>query len=170
MPLPSDMFFDRDEIKELNEHTRQQAEGSFIQLTSGVTHYEAGGNPTGDVVVLVHGFSVPYFIYDPTFTFLIESGFRVLRYDLFGRGFSDRPQVPYNIELFVNQLTDLLDALRLTQPVNLIGLSLGGPITATFTVRHPGRVQKLVLIDPAGARPIQLSLMLQAAKKFPRVA
>lgn len=168
-PLQLIMFFDRDEIKELNEQTRQGAEGSFIQLTNGVTHYELGGNPNGEVVVLVHGFSVPYFIYDPTFKFLTESGFRVLRYDLFGRGLSDRPHAPYNIELFLQQLTDLLDALRFTQPVNLIGLSLGGPITSTFTVRHPERVKQLVLIDPAGARPIKLAPMLEVAKKIPLV-
>jgi pimeloyl-ACP methyl ester carboxylesterase len=150
-----------DETKELNDETRKPAGGSFIQLTNGITHYELGGNETGDVVVLVHGFSVPYFIYDPTFKFLTEAGFHVLRYDLFGRGFSDRPQRHYDIELFVQQLTDLLDALRITQPVNLIGLSLGGPIASTFTIRHPGRVNKLVLIDPAGAKAIALAPLLK---------
>src|SRR5689334_23033918 len=107
------MLFDRDEIKELNEQVRQAAEGSFIHLTGGMTHYELGGNPNRGVVVFVHGFSVPYFIYDPTFKLLTESSFRVLRYDLVGRGLSERPPAPYNIDLFVKQLTDLLDALRL---------------------------------------------------------
>jgi pimeloyl-ACP methyl ester carboxylesterase len=114
-------------------------------------------------------FSVPYFIYDPTFEFLTRSGYRVLRYDLFGRGFSDRPHARYNLDLFVQQLADLLDALRLTRPLNLVGLSMGGPITAAFTARHPERVSKLVLIDPAGARPIVLSPLLKAAK-IPLVA
>jgi len=154
----------RDEYKELNNETRKSASGSFIQLANGITHYELGGNETGKIVVLVNGFSVPYFIYDPTFKFLTEAGFHVLRYDLFGRGFSDRPRCDYNIELFVNQLADLLDALRITQPVNLIGLSLGGPITSTFTIRYPERVNKLVLIDPAGAKSIALTPMLKAAK------
>jgi pimeloyl-ACP methyl ester carboxylesterase len=112
----------------------------------------------------VHGFSVPYFIYDPTFAFLTRSGFRVLRYDLFGRGFSDRPNVDYNIDLFVNQLLDLLDELRITQPVNLIGLSMGGPITSAFTVRHPQRVNKLLLIDPAGTKALHIPSMLKLLK------
>ena len=59
--------------------------------------------------------------------------------------------------LYLRQLTDLLDALRLTRPVSLIGLSMGGPITATFTARHPERVDKLVLIDPAGVQAMFLS-------------
>jgi pimeloyl-ACP methyl ester carboxylesterase len=157
-------FSFRDEIKELNDETRKSAGGSFIQLSNGITHYELGGNESGEAVVLVHGFSVPYFIYDPTFEFLTRAGFHVLRYDLFGRGFSDRPNVDYNIDLFVNQLVNLLDALRFTRPINLIGVSMGGPIASTFTVCHPERVNKLVLIDPAGAKPISLTPLLKAAK------
>src|SRR5215211_8356132 len=122
-------FSYRDETKELNELTRKQASGSFIQLSDGFTHYELSNAEAEETVVLVHGFSVPYFIYDPTFAFLTQSGFRVLRYDLFGRGFSDRPDTRYNIDLFVKQLADLLNALRFTRPVTLIGLSTGGPIT-----------------------------------------
>jgi pimeloyl-ACP methyl ester carboxylesterase len=154
----------RAEIKELNDETRRSASGSFVQLPNGVTHYELGGNESGDVVVLIHGFSVPYFIYDPTFEFLARSGFRVLRYDLFGRGYSDRPHTRYNLDLFVQQLGNLLDTLRFIQPVHLIGLSMGGLIASAFTVRHPGQVNKLVLIDPVGARPIVLSAVLKAAK------
>lgn len=154
----------RDETKELNEETRRSAGGAFIQLSNGITHYELGGNESGEIVVLVHGFSVPYFIYNPTFEFLTQSGFRVLRYDLFGRGFSDRPHMDYDLNFFIQQLTDLLDTLRITQPVNLIGLSMGGPIASAFTVRHPGRVRKLILIDPAGAQSIALSPLLKLVK------
>ena len=156
-------FSYRDEIKELNELTRKEAAGAFIQLTDGVTHYELSNSEQNETVVLVHGFSVPYFVYDPTFEFLTTSRFRVLRYDLFGRGFSDRPDTRYNIDLFLRQLGDLLDALHLTRPVSLAGLSTGGPIAAAYTVRFPERVNKLVLIDPIGAKPLSYSWILKAA-------
>ncbi|HXF85127.1 MAG TPA: alpha/beta hydrolase [Anaerolineales bacterium] len=152
------------ETKELNDETRQEGRGSFVRLSNGITHYELGNPERENTVVLIHGFSVPYFIYDPTFDFLVQSGFRVLRYDLFGRGYSDRPRARYDIDLFVRQLEDLIEALRFTRPLSLIGLSMGGPIAATFTARHPHRVHKLVLIDPAGARPIPLSPLLNLAK------
>jgi pimeloyl-ACP methyl ester carboxylesterase len=151
----------RGETKELNDTVRQSAGGSFVSLPDGITHYEFGGNESGSVVVLVHGFSVPSFIFDPTFDFLVRSGFRVLRYDLFGRGYSDRPDVRYDINLFVRQLASLLDALRLSLPVNLVGLSMGGPITATFLTRHPERVRSLTLIDPAGARAVALPPLIR---------
>jgi pimeloyl-ACP methyl ester carboxylesterase len=114
-------------------------------------------------VVLVHGFSVPYYIWDPTFEALEEAGFRVLRFDLFGRGFSDRPFVPYDRELFDRQLGDLLDCLEISNPVNLIGLSMGGVISSTFTVRHPERVARLGLFDPAGF-PLGYSMVFKLMK------
>lgn len=156
-------FSYRDETKELNELTRQEAGGSFVQLSDGFTHYELSNPEAEHTVVLAHGFSVPYFIYDPTFEFLTQSGFRVVRYNLYGRGLSDRPDTPYDIDLFVRQLGDLLDALHLRRPVSLVGLSTGGPITAAFTVRFPARVNKLVLIDPIGAKPLGLGRIVKAA-------
>lgn len=144
---------------ELNETTRADAPGSFVRLPEGVTHYELGGATQGRVVVLVHGFSVPYYIYDPTFEFLAASGFRTLRYDLFGRGWSDRPNLPNDMGLFVRQLHDLLEALDLKMPVTLAGLSMGGPITAAFTVHHPELVKANILIDPAGTHPIKLGVL-----------
>ncbi len=67
----------------------------------------------------------------------------------------------YNIDLFVQQLADLLEALRLTRPVNLLGLSMGGPIAAAFTARFPERVERLILVDPAGVRPIPGARLLK---------
>jgi pimeloyl-ACP methyl ester carboxylesterase len=157
------MYIFRSETRELDDEARCQTQGSYIRLSEGITHYELGNAAGGETVVLVHGFSVPYFIFDPTFEFLSCQGFRVLRYDLFGRGYSDRPDGNYNIERFVKQLADLLDALSIQAPVSLAGLSMGGPITAGFTARFPERVNKLILIDPAGARPILLARLLKAA-------
>lgn len=157
------MFSYRSETRDLNDENRRLTEGSYVQLPDGMTHYELGNPSLDQTVVLVHGFSVPYFIFDPTFHFLAQCAFRVLRYDLFGRGYSDRPDTRYNIDFFVKQLAGLLDALSLNRPVSLIGLSMGGPITAAFTARHPERVDKLVLIDPAGVRPVILSKILKAA-------
>jgi pimeloyl-ACP methyl ester carboxylesterase len=154
-------FSYRDETEELNELTRKDASGSFIQLSDGFTHYQLSNPDAQETVILVHGFSVPYFIFDPTFEFLTRSGFRVLRYDLFGRGYSDRPEAKYNIDLFVRQLRDVLDGLGFTRPVSLVGLSTGGPISAVYTERYPERVHKLVLIDPVGAKPFALGRALK---------
>lgn len=148
----------RGESQAIDQSVRAKADGSFVQVSGGCTHYEIGGPQAGKCVVLVHGFSVPYFIWDPTFEELAAAGLRVLRYDLFGRGYSDRPRARYDIEFFVAQLRDLLERLNI-QRTDLIGLSMGGAIAAAFTARFPSLIRKLVLIDPIGTDPMPLSAM-----------
>ena len=140
----------RGENKRLTPEERANLPGEFIQLPDGVTHYEMGGPVNGPVVILLHGFSVPNFIWEPTFKALTEAGFWVLRYDHYGRGYSDRPFGKYDKDLFVRQLVSLLDMLGFKDKVSLLGLSMGGTIAASFADKNPKRVDKLGLIDPAG--------------------
>ena len=152
----------RGETRQLDDAARSAAGGSFIQLSRGCTHYELAGPDSSEPVVLIHGFSVPYFIWDVTFEALTAAGKRVLRYDLFGRGYSDRPHAAYSLDLFEDQLGELLAALHF-EHVNLIGLSMGGAIAAGFTVKRPERVDRLVLIDPIGTEAMPLNLLYKTA-------
>jgi len=137
----------------LDAAARAGAPGSFVTLPHGVTHYELAGPDTGRLVVLVHGFSVPYYIWDPTVRGLTDAGYRVLRYDLFGRGYSDRPNVDYDGTIYDDQLDALLDSLAVTTPIDLVGLSFGGFVTAHYAASHRDRVRTLTLVDPMSGRP-----------------
>jgi pimeloyl-ACP methyl ester carboxylesterase len=130
----------------LDDAARSQAPGKFVRLAGGMTHYQMGGS--GPTVLLINGFSTPYNIWDPTYDALTRAGFRVLRYDLFGRGWSDRPAATYDVEFFVRQAADLLDALGIREPVDIGGVSMGGPIAVSFAARHPQRVRRVMLFDP----------------------
>ena len=136
------------ETKTMNAEARKNATGRFIQLTNGITHYEVGGSDTAKTVILVHGFSVPYYIWDGTYDSLVQEGFQVIRYDEFGRGFSDRPGIVYDPLLYRSQLLELISSLKLKTPVSLTGVSFGGAVTADFTVHYPELVDKIILIDP----------------------
>lgn len=142
-------FIRSKEKLELNAESRKELKGSFIQLPSGVTHYEIAGPENGQVLVLLHGFSVPSYIWDRNFYALADSGFRVIRYDQFGRGFSDRPKTAYTASFYHNQLNELLTALHIQQPVSLAGVSMGGAIAASYAVSFPQKVNRLILVDPA---------------------
>jgi pimeloyl-ACP methyl ester carboxylesterase len=146
------------ESRILDDAARQEADGSFVKLQCGFTHYQDSGAGPARPLVLVHGFSVPYFIWNPTFHNLASAGLRLIRYDLYGRGYSDRPKVRYDLSLFIDQLRQLLDALEIQQ-ADLAGLSMGGPIASAFTVAFPERVRRLVLIDPSGVKPLRLGLL-----------
>ena len=141
------------EKRDLDDAVRRATPGQFVRLTDGYTHYEIAGPPAGHVVVLAAGFSVPYYIWDPTFKALAEAGFRVLRYDYYGRGFSDRPDVPYTQAFYVRQLAELLDSLKSPNPIDLAGLSLGGSIVTSFADTFPDRVRSLIYVDPSFRSP-----------------
>lgn len=149
------------ESLELGEEARKSAPGKFVRLSYGNVHYDLKGPESGRPVVLVHGFSVPFYLWDPTFEALAAAGYRVLRYDLFGRGFSDRPPLRYDADLFDRQLAELLDALQIKGEVDLVGASMGGPIVAGFACRHGERVRTVSLFDPGFSRGSQLPFKLR---------
>ncbi len=121
--------------------------GAFTKLSQGYTYYE-WSNPQADtVLVLVHGFSVPSYIWDSTFHAASQRGYSTLRYDNFGRGFSDNPEAVYDVALFTNQLHELLDSLKISTPITLVGLSDGGRAITSFAAQFPTRVKNLVYVD-----------------------
>ena len=136
------------ETKDLDDAARAQAGGSYIKLPEGVTHYELSGPEDGQVVVLIHGATIPMYLWDAQVDALSKAGYRVLRYDMYGRGYSDRPDGDYSQAFFRKQLLDLLDALKIRQPVDLMGVSMGGAMAVDFTASYPDRVKDLVLIAP----------------------
>lgn len=137
------------ERRDLDDTARTAASGKFIRLADGIVHYDLAGPDSGQRVVLVHGFSTPYYIWDSTAAALSAAGFRVARYDLFGRGYSDRPQGRYDVDRFDRQLVQLLDSLGWKAPVDIVGLSMGGIVVGAFAGRHPERTRSMTMVDPA---------------------
>ena len=137
------------ERKTLDRTARAGVASQFVPLSDGITEYKLDGPRDGRIVVLLSGASVPFYIWDSTAAALSKNGFRVLRYNYFGRGFSDRPALRYDLATYDRQLTELLDTLGIRNPVDVAGLSMGGAIAANFADSHPDRVRTLTLVDPA---------------------
>ncbi len=136
------------ETSELNETERARLGGTYVRLSDGITHYKLEGKDEGGLVVLVHGGRVPMWTWDKQAQSLTDAGFRVLRYDMYGRGYSDRPKVTYNRVLYQRQLRELVDELELAKKFDLVGFSFGGATSVNFTAQNSTSVQKLVLISP----------------------
>ena len=133
---------------ELTESERAKADGSFIDLPCGNTHYEIKGD--GELCVLVHGYATPYYIYDKVADELVKNGYKILRYDLLGRGLSERVKAKYTPELFATQLKELTGSLFGDEKFYLFGTSMGGTIVNAFCAAYPEYVKKLILLAPAG--------------------
>jgi pimeloyl-ACP methyl ester carboxylesterase len=135
----------------MNDRARQMAGVTWTSLEHGATAYALHGDERGPKVVLVHGTSSPSFVWAPTVEHLVEAGFRVLTYDLYGRGFSDRPAVRYDLDLYVGQLHQLLQHVGWSEAVRVVGWSLGGVIAAAWAAGHPGMCYPgVAMIAPGG--------------------
>ena len=131
------------------------AEGTgFVELSEGYTFYRAANMSTcEDPILLVHGFSVPSYIWEPTFAFLEKKQRCVVMLDLYGRGFSDNPDVDYTDRLFATQVLELMDHFGLER-ATLIGLSNGGRVISQLAGHAPQRVNALIYVASSGFRDV----------------
>lgn len=136
------------ESKVLDQASRSELNADFVKLSQGMTRYQLDGPDDAETIVLVHGYGVASYVWQPTFKFLVEQGYRVLRLDLYGHGYSDRPDAIYGVELFAQQIDELVEILKIDKPFHLLGLSMGGPVVAGYAHRFPGKLKSLILQAP----------------------
>ena len=134
----------------MDDDARVNAPGNFAELSQGVTHFQWHGGVRGPVAVCVHGLTTPGFVWNDIAAELATMGYRVLTYDLYGRGYSDRPEGRQDEAFFVRQMEDLLAHQKVADDITLFGDSMGGVITTAFAAKHPDRIRQLVLVAPAG--------------------
>ncbi|KAG8708349.1 hypothetical protein FRC08_018936, partial [Ceratobasidium sp. 394] len=117
--------------------------GHSVDLPKGRVKYWLLGPEDGKRVVLIHGLSMPSLIWKPVAHQLAKTGFRVLIYDLYGRGYTEAPDAQstnYDSELYVTQLALLLQAVG-WRKTRVVGLSMGGGIAAAFASQFPWLVE-----------------------------
>jgi pimeloyl-ACP methyl ester carboxylesterase len=136
------------ETYSLNEVHRAEAPGQFIETQFGHIHYQLEGSPDAPLVVFVHGFSAPSYMWDNNRKVVANAGYRVLTFDLYGRGYSSRPNVRYDKQLFVDQIEQLTQQLAPNKPFHIVGLSMGGAITSAFVVQNPGNILSVGYVAP----------------------
>jgi len=123
---------------------------------NGITinyHRDARKDGAADapVVMLSNSLMSSYAMWDDQIEALSED-FQVLRYDTRGHGGTDTPLGVYSIDVMVEDVVGLLDALGIDR-VHFVGLSMGGMIGQLLAVKHPERVMSLCLCDTACHMP-----------------
>lgn len=130
---------------------RDKAPGRLVKLSQGVTHYQWMGPTRGPVVVCVHGLTTPSPVWYGIAERLGAMGYRVLVYDLYGRGFSDAPSGTQDGDFFATQLSDLLNHQGLKDDITLMGYSMGGSIVTHFAATHAHILRRVILLASGGA-------------------
>ncbi|MBT8372515.1 MAG: 3-oxoadipate enol-lactonase, partial [Deltaproteobacteria bacterium] len=103
------------------------------------------------VVMLSHSLACSLVMWNPQMD-LLESHFRVLRFDTRGHGDSDAPGGNYTLALLAEDAVGLLDALDIDR-VHFVGLSMGGMIGQGLALDHRNRLKSLALCDTAAIMP-----------------
>ncbi len=137
-------------LKDLDHAARNEHGGSYLRTDYGVLSYTREGPVDAPVVILVHGFSTPKFVWEQAIPAVLAAGYQVISFDHLGRGFSDRPEGPYDSALYNSELAGLIEGLNLNTPLTLVGYSMGGANVVDFAASYPDQVSRLVLIAPAG--------------------
>ena len=134
------------------QRIRKPSIGEFAPLKNGNIYFQQfeSQNSNGEIVFLVHGFSTPSIVWKGVIPFLTKSGFNVIAYDHYGRGYSARPKVDYTKDFYISTLLELIENLKIEQKVHLVGYSMGGPIVGYFTNENPNKVESVNFIAPAG--------------------
>ena len=139
--------FNNYETVDKNIRFRSQIKtGNFIKLNKGYTYYEYDNKDSNNALIFIHGFSVPSYIWDETYYSAIKKGFKVVRLDLYGRGYSSNLDIDYTDDLFANQVIELLNELKIKK-ATLLGLSNGGRVISKIAYLNPEIVDKLVYVS-----------------------
>ncbi len=139
-------------LKVMDAEARRDAPGDFAYLSKGITHYTWTGPEEGPVAVCIHGLTTPSYVWDALVPTLADMGYRVLTYDHYGRGYSDRPEGLQDKAFFLDHLSELLDDQGIDGPLTFLGYSMGGAIATSAAAQWPDRVNQVVLLAPAGIR------------------
>jgi len=136
-------------ISELRAEYGLASSRTFEPEPGLIVHYTDEGDPEGRTLIMVHGFAASVHAWRPWVERLGQD-LRLIAIDLPGHGLTAAPQdyvasMDRNAEL-VGKLADHVGADRFV----LAGNSMGGGVSLAFAMKHPERLEGLVLVDAAG--------------------
>jgi 3-oxoadipate enol-lactonase/4-carboxymuconolactone decarboxylase len=123
----------------------------IIQSNGIELFYDVTGPADAPVVVFSNSLGTTLEMWDAQVRAL-SSRFRCVRYDIRGHGRSQVVTTPASIDDLADDLAGLVDALGIGH-VHLVGLSLGGMTAQAFAVKHPQRLESLVLMATSAHMP-----------------
>ena len=104
----------------------------------------------GQPLLLLHGFDSSFLEFRRIYQSL-KQNFQVFIPDLLGFGFSPRCATnEYNPSKIISYLVDLLETLKITNNLKIIGASMGGSTALKFAFENKDCIEKILLLSPAG--------------------
>lgn len=118
----------------------------FVTVRGLRFHYCEWGDTAAPAAVFLHGITSDARAWDDEARAL-AARFRVVALDLRGHGDSEKaPDGDYSHQTLADDFAAVADAIGLAR-FHLVGLSLGGRVGFAYAAAHPGRVERLVVVD-----------------------
>lgn len=162
LAMPLALSYHPEQPVEGLRETYSYPESEFLDLMGMPVHYRRAGQ--GPVLLLLHGTGATLHTWED-WTAELRDSFEVISVTLPAFGLTGpHPDSDYSIPAYVDFLEAFAKKLGLKQ-FHLAGNSLGGLIAWEYTLAHPERVQKLVLLNASGwPRKKEMPLALRLAR------
>ncbi|MDQ4122922.1 MAG: alpha/beta fold hydrolase [Acidobacteriota bacterium] len=144
------------------EHSAPKLTFSDVKLKTDVRlRYAEQGDPNGQTIILLHGYSDSSFSYSRILP-LLNPKYHVFALDQRGHGDSERPKNGYKFDNFAADVVAFMDAKNIKRAI-VVGHSMGSFVAQGVALAAPKRVEKLVLIGSATTVRNDVVLELQKA-------
>jgi pimeloyl-ACP methyl ester carboxylesterase len=121
----------------------------FATLDGARIHYQSYGKGR-EALVLIHGWTCNLDNWRDQVPDFAKRN-RVIALDLPGHGQSDKPQIPYTMDLFARAIDAVMRDVKVDRAV-LVGHSMGTPVARQFYRKYPEKTLAIVIVD-GGLRP-----------------
>jgi long-chain acyl-CoA synthetase len=125
---------------------------------------DAGRSPAERTLLFIHGFGGYAMQWEQQLMQFADKN-RVVAIDMRGHGLSDRPNSLYSTDELVCDIEQVVEALHFPKKFIVLGHSFGGAVATAYTVKHPDRVDRLVLVSTSV--DFVLSPLLKFVFRFP---
>ncbi len=126
-------------------HQPNDVQFSTAQLATGVTlHYAEKGDPTGEAIIFLHGYSDSWFSFSRVLPLLVPS-YHAFALTQRGHGDSDKPQCCYTPEDFATDVDRFMNAVGIAE-ATVVGASTAALFAQRVALSYPRRVSRLVMI------------------------
>jgi non-heme chloroperoxidase len=137
-----------------------------MRLSTGSRlHYAERGDPTGEAIIFLHGYSDSWFSFSCVLR-LLSPEYHAIALTQRGHGDSDKPLCCYTPDDFAADVDAFMEAVGLEE-ATLVGASTGALFAQRVALSHPRRVRLLVLVGaqtPANESVIGLVEEVRALK------
>lgn len=138
---------------------------SEVMVNGVKLYYEIKG--IGEPLILIEGLGYASWSWFRQVKVLSEY-YRVVSFDNRGVGQSDKPDIPYSIELMADDVARLLESLNI-EKAHILGVSMGGYIAQKLAIKYPQKVKSLVLGCTSFGGPQSIPLTEEALQSMLKV-